>query len=209
MAPSTRESADSIIARISEASDEELDELVEDDRVTVAEAAQTEIERRDAEPEEEEPEEAPPGSPQAPTAAAVAPPLPERVAADEAAARAEAAVNEAESLEKAAQAAEKGDALEPGEGEPLHFRAGTWVKLGNTEDVPEWAHGRLAEVTTPPKTVVCQDPECEVSPRPHEHQDPDGEFLVRTRDDKGVEFPVTRDDIVAFSNAGRTIEVDN
>lgn len=77
--------------------------------------------------------------------------------------------------------------------------AGTWVRLGNTENVPEECHGHLGYITFAPVVTVQEGP---LSPRPYDEQG-EGKFNVKTRDQYGYELQLDKEDFVNVSSAGR------
>src|SRR5262245_36482003 len=84
---------------------------------------------------------------------------------------------------------------------PALIREGTWVVLGSTKNVPEELQGHQACVTIAPMKRSDGD---EVNPRPHEYQEKDTVFTVRTRDEFSATLEVTRADFATVSNQGRT-----
>jgi hypothetical protein len=62
---------------------------------------------------------------------------------------------------------------------PLIY-AGTWVRLGSGENVPEELHGHEATVSFAPMHLQT-DPD-EFSSTPYQYQEEDDEFTVETRD---------------------------
>ena len=98
---------------------------------------------------------------------------------------------------KTTKAQAKNEHLEP-------LPVGSWVELAATDAVEEAGGevGTRAYVIESPKRL-CNDPDCEYSPRDHYHQDPRVPILVRTRDEKSQEFSLTRDDFRRTETSGR------
>lgn len=78
---------------------------------------------------------------------------------------------------------------------------GTWVILGQGDNIPEELRGHEAVVLVAPMHNQL-DPD-EFSNRPYQYQDEDDVFTVRTRDQYGATITAVREDFAEVSTTGR------
>ena len=81
---------------------------------------------------------------------------------------------------------------------PLLYE-GTWVTLASTDNFPEEVWGHEAYITNAPMKNSDGD---EKVPYPHQYQDEDTVFTVRTRDEYSATLFATRDDFADISLKG-------
>lgn len=96
--------------------------------------------------------------------------------------------------------ASKKKTIEEGKEKPRVILEGTWVRLGDGENIPEELRGHEACVVNAP--IKMSDGDAQV-PYRHQVQDKDAVFTVRTRDEYSATLEATRDDFAVISNQGR------
>lgn len=81
------------------------------------------------------------------------------------------------------------------------IREGSWVILGQDDNIPEELRGHEAVVIEAPMHLQL-DPD-EFSNRPYQYQTEDDVFTVRSRDQYGATITAVRDDFAEISTTGR------
>jgi hypothetical protein len=84
---------------------------------------------------------------------------------------------------------------------PRLIHNGTWVTLGQGDDIPEELRGHDACVIVAPMKNSDGD---EQIPFAHQYQDDDTVFTVRTRDQYSAEIQAKREDFAVISDNGRS-----
>jgi hypothetical protein len=89
------------------------------------------------------------------------------------------------------------DRLE-GERDPVIYPGESWVKLGDSEAIPEWAHGALAQVVQAPVMVVTDEETGTI----HDENPAKAAYEVRERN-QGATFFLAKEDFAEIYPHGR------